>query len=146
MATVQLRHAWPQVAVCVGFALAGAYIIAGTIFAAPSLAVEANYLSMAVNCLAFAVLGAGCLLWPYLSSLVSKPSDTKHDDGPPGATEAPASNEDAEAAQAETDAAAPKPKKPKLYYLTHMKTILTFVVVGFHVLCNFTGASGPGGL
>ena len=144
MATVQLRHAWPQVAVCVGFALAGAYIIAGTIFAAPSLAVEANYLSMGVNCLAFAVLGAGCLLWPYLSSLVSKPSDTKHDDGPPGATEAPASNEDVEAAQAETDAAAPKPKRAKVYYLTHMKTILTFVVVTHHVVGSFGQIAGDG--
>ncbi len=144
MATVQLRHAWPQVAVCVGFALAGALLITGAILFSSSLEDKANNITKAVNCLAFAVLGAGCLLWPYLSSLVSKPSDTKHDDGPPGATEAPASNEDVEAAQAETDAAAPKPKRAKVYYLTHMKTILTFVVVTHHVVGSFGTNAGDG--
>ena len=156
MALLNFSNAWLQAAVCVGFFAYAVYTFGVTTGAIPSAwqdafeasgagspaLVNAYNIVTGLNYLAFAVLGAGCLLWPYLSSLFSKPS--KHEGG---ATEAPASEQDVEAAQAaETNVAAPKPKRPKLFYLTHMKTFLTFIVVTQHVFNSGLNQGGAQGI
>ena len=156
------NDAWLQAVVCVGFLSTAVYtfgVMTGAIpstwqdavktlpasVAGPPALIPANSIVLGLNYLAFAVLGAGCLLWPFVSTLFSKPSKREED----GARETPASEQDVEAAQAaetKTNVAARKPKRPKLFYLTHMKTFLTFVVVNHHILCALNSGDGAEGI
>ena len=88
-----------------------------------------------INMVLLALLGAGCMLWPHIEARFVRRADPKQEDEP----RSPKQVADVESGASEPEGIPPpqqkkeKPKRAKLYYLTHMKTFLTFCVVTFHV-------------
>ena len=88
-----------------------------------------------INMVLLALLGAGCMLWPHIEARFVRRADAKEQDEP----RSPKQVADVESGASEPEGIPPpqqkkeKPKRAKLYYLTHMKTFLTFCVVTFHV-------------
>ena len=87
-----------------------------------------------INMVLLALLGAGCMLWPHIETRFVRRADAKQEDEP----RSPKQVADVESGASEPEGVPPpqkkeKPKRAKLYYLTHMKTFLTFFVVTYHV-------------
>ena len=88
-----------------------------------------------INMVLLALIGAGCMLWPHIEARFVRRADAKEQDEP----RLPKQVADVESGASEPEGIPPpqqkkeKPKRAKLYYLTHMKTFLTFCVVTFHV-------------
>merc|ERR1712188_280534 len=91
-----------------------------------------------INMVLLALLGAGCMLWPHIERRFVRRADAKEQDEP----RLPKQVADVESGASEPEGVPPpqqkeKPKRVKLYYLTHMKTFLTFFVVTFHVAMSW---------
>ena len=90
-----------------------------------------------INMVLLALLGAGCMLWPHIEARFVRRADAKEQDEPRSPKQV--TDTDVESGASEPEGVPPpqqkkeKPKRAKLYYLTHMKTFLTFCVVTFHV-------------
>ena len=74
------------------------------------------------------------MLWPHIETRFVRRADAKQEDEP----RSPKQVADVESGASEPEGVPPpqkkeKPKRAKLYYLTHMKTFLTFFVVTYHV-------------
>merc|ERR1711907_117349 len=110
--------------------------------------IEAGYplfldvLLKGINMVLLALLGAGCMLWPHIETRFARRADAKQEDEP----RSPKQVADVESGASEPEGVPPpqktkKPKRAKLYYLTHMKTFLTFFVVTFHVAISWNGVA-----
>merc|ERR1712188_269607 len=89
-----------------------------------------------INMVLLALLGAGCMLWPHIETRFVRRADAKEQDEPMSPKQV--TDTDVESGASEPEGVPPpeqkkKPKRAKLYYLTHMKTFLTFFVVTYHV-------------
>ena len=104
--------------------------------------IEAGYplfldvLLKGINMVLLALLGAGCMLWPHIETRFVRRADAKEQDEPRSPKQV--TDTDVESGASEPEGVPPpeqkkKPKRVKLYYLTHMKTFLTFCVVTYHV-------------
>ena len=97
-----------------------------------------------INMVLLALLGAGCMLWPHIEARFARRADAKEQDEP----RSPMLKQvaDVESGASEPEGVPPpqkkeKPKRAKLYYLTHMKTFLTFFVVTFHVAITLSAVA-----
>merc|ERR1712188_110062 len=96
-----------------------------------------------INMVLLALLGAGCMLWPHIKARFARRTDPRQEDEP----KSPKQVADVESGASEPEGVPPpqqkeKPKRVKLYYLTHMKTFLTFCVVTYHVGWVWGGGIG----
>ena len=113
--------------------------------------IEAGYplfldvLLKGINMVLLALLGAGCMLWPHIEARFVRRADAKEQDEPRSPKQV--TDTDVESGASEPEGVPPpqqkeKPKRAKLYYLTHMKTFLTFCVVTYHVGWVWGGGIG----
>ena len=156
MAPLSFSNAWLQAVICVAFVAAAVYQFASvTVSDDPSVnAFQAfwmtNSIGLGVMYLTHGLLGAACLLRssyrkaPRKSDAPQVPADwdkvvreLRVQDAEES-SEKPAALAPASASE-EALAPAPMPRtKAKLYFLTHMKTFLTFIVVTYHIVGQFT--------
>ena len=97
-----------------------------------------------INMVLLALLGAGCMLWPHIEARFVRRADAKEQDEPRSPKQV--TDTDVESGASEPEGVPPpeqkkKPKRVKLYYLTHMKTFLTFFVVTFHGANTWSGVA-----
>ena len=130
-----IPNAWLQAVICVGFFAGAVYeTVAVTRFPRDETYAQTNGIGIVLLYLLYALVGAACLLWPSIVSLCRKGKEKGEKPSAP-----------APAPSYEAKAPAPAPtRKSKLYYLSHMKTFLTFIVVAFHVVCQFSTDTGDG--
>merc|ERR1711907_271024 len=124
----------------------GAYV-EGVIEAGYAARLFLDVLLKGINMVLLALLGAGCMLWPHIETRFVRRADAKEQDEPMSPKQV--TDTDVESGASEPEGVPPpeqkkKPKRAKLYYLTHMKTFLTFCVVTFHV--GWLWGGGRGGI
>ena len=123
----------------------GAYV-EGVIEAGYAARLFLDVLLKGINMVLLALLGAGCMLWPHIEARFVRRADAKEQDEPRLPKQV--TDTDVESGASEPEGVPPpqqkeKPKRAKLYYLTHMKTFLTFFVVTYHIGMFFGGSFPP---